>query len=102
MVLRPRRIIGSVRKGYHLLYQDKRVLKILAHPDPETDEWHRRLLPRAAGIEVVNGSVYLKARERELSVFSVLDIPMIRLFARYLSMGYPVAIVANSDAHRLA
>lgn len=102
LVLRPRRITGTIQEGYALLYRNRRCMKILAHPDPNTDEWHERFVPDAAGIEVINGSVFRKARDRGLSANTILDIPMVRLYARYLSLGYPVAAIGNSDAHQLS
>jgi hypothetical protein len=102
LVLVPRRITGTIREGYAFLYRDAICLKILAHPDPATDEWHERFVPDAAGIEVVNGAVFRKAREKGLTVDNILDIPMVYLYARYLSLGFAVAAIGNSDAHALA
>jgi hypothetical protein len=102
LVLRPRRITGTIQEGYALLYRNHRCLKILAHPNPDTDEWHERFVPDAAGIEVINGSVFRKARDRGLPANTILDIPMVRLYAHYLSLGYPVAAIGNSDAHQLS
>jgi hypothetical protein len=102
LVLRPRRITGTIREGYKLLYRNHRFMKILAHPNPDTYEWHERFVPDAAGIEVINGAIFRKARDRGLSIHTILDIPMVGLYARYLSFGYPVAAIGNSDAHQIA
>lgn len=102
LVLRPHRITGTIREGYEFLYRNRDCLKILAHPNPDTDEWHERFVPDAAGIEVINGSVLQKARDKGLSLNTILDIPMVQLYARYLSLGYPVAAIGNSDAHQLS
>ena len=102
LVLVPGRITGTIREGYDFLYHDRKRIKILAHPNPTTDEWHERFVPDAAGIEVVNGAVLRQAREKGLTAATILDIPMVRLYARYLSLGYAVAAIGNSDAHSLA
>jgi len=102
LVLRPRRITGSIQEGYEFLYRKRGCLKIPAHPNPDTDEWHERFVPDAAGIEVINGSVFRKARETARSIDTILDIPMVRLYARYLYLGYPVSAIGNSDAHQVA
>ena len=45
------------------LYETPDAIKIINHPNPETDEWHRRIIPSACGIEVVNGAIFLKAKK---------------------------------------
>lgn len=102
LVLVPGKITGTIREGYDLLYHDRKRIKILAHPNPTTDEWHERFAPDAAGIEVINGAVLRQAREKQLTAATILDIPMVRLYARYLSLDYAVAAIGNSDAHSLA
>jgi hypothetical protein len=102
LVLVPRKITGTIREGYDFLYSNNTSIKLLAHPNPTTDEWHERFVPGAAGIEVINGAVLRQAREKGATVADILDIPMVRLYARYLSLGYPLAAIGNSDAHELA
>jgi hypothetical protein len=102
LVLRPRRITGTIGEGYDFLYRKQACMKILAHPNPDSDEWHERFVPDAAGIEVVNGAVLRQAREKGLAITAVMDIPMVRLYARYLGLGYPVVAIGNRDAHILA
>ena len=102
LVLQPSRITGTIREGYDYLYRNRSRIKILAHPNPDTDEWHRRFVPDATGIEVVNGAVLRQAREKGWFVTAILGIPMVRLYARYLGLGYAVAAIGNSDAHALS
>lgn len=102
LVLEPNSISGTLEEGYDLLYKNPDVIKIIAHPSPDTDEWHRRIIPSAAGIEVINGAVFLRAKKAGYRIQSALDIPFVQTFARYLSLGYPVAAIGNSDAHELS
>ncbi len=101
LIIEPEVITGTVREGYELLYKNKEYLKILNHPDPANDEWHSRFIPNVAGIEVINGSLFRKALKAGYHYKTALDISFIRLFARYLAMGCPVAAIGSSDAHEL-
>lgn len=102
LVLAPNSISGTIEEGYDLLYRNPDLIKIINHPNPDTDEWQRRIIPSAAGIEVINGAVFLQAKKAGYHIQSAIDIPFVRTFAHYLSLGYPVAAIGNSDAHGLS
>jgi hypothetical protein len=102
LVVDPRRITGTIEEGYAYLYGTPDAVKIVCHPDPETDEWQKRLVPTAAGIEVVNGAVFRKAWEGGWRAASALDVPLVRTYAQYLGCGRAVAAIGSSDAHTLS
>ena len=102
VVVNPPIITGTIKEGYEFLYTNSNIIKILAHPNPGTDEWHTRIIPYISGIEVVNGSVFKKAVKSGYKFKRALDIPMLRSYSEYIAMGYPVAAIGNSDAHELS
>jgi hypothetical protein len=102
LVLAPNSISGTIEEGYDLLYKSPDVIKIINHPNPDTDEWYRRIIPSVAGVEVINGALFLQAKKVGYPIQSALDIPFVQTFARYLSLGYPVAAIGNSDAHEVS
>ena len=102
VVINPQIIMGTIEEGYRFLYTQRNIIKILAHPNPGTDEWHTRIVPFIKGIEVVNGSVFRKAVKSGYKFRTALDIPMLHSYSEYIAMGYPVAAIGNSDAHELS
>lgn len=101
-VLLPKNIEGTIAEGYRYLYQDENALKIINHPFPSNDEWHQRILPDAIGVEVINGSVFAYARKQGYRIHSAIDLPSVHTYATYLALGFPVAAIGASDAHRKA
>ena len=57
-VLIPENIEGTIAEGYRYLYLEPNALKIINHPYAFNDEWYKRILPDAIGVEVINGSVF--------------------------------------------
>jgi len=102
LLIEPCSITGTIQEGYDFLYESPDAIKIINHPNPETDEWHRRIIPSACGIEVVNGAIFLKAKKSGYRIKSILDFPHVQTYARYLRLGYPVAAIGNSDAHEVS
>ncbi len=102
LVLEPGLITGTIQEGYKFLYNNHDIIKIINHPNPATDEWHKRIIPSVSAIEVVNGAVFREAKRAGYRFTSAMDIPLIQMYAKYLSLDYPVAAIGNSDAHELA
>jgi len=102
LVVEPGKISGTVAEGYDFLLGRREALKIINHPAPDKDEWQKRLLPTAAGVEVITGAEYRKALAAGYTFESVRDLPFFRTYTNYLSLGFPVAAIGNSDAHALA
>jgi hypothetical protein len=98
-VIEPKEINGTILEGYTFLYGDRNIVKIINHPFSSVDEWHARILLDAAGIEVINGEVFHKAKRAGLRFRSAIDIPSVQLYAKYLLLDIPVAAVGSSDAH---
>ncbi len=99
-VLAPERIEGTIAEGYRYLYQEPAALKIINHPFECNDEWYKRIIPDASGIEVINGSVFKHAQERGFRISSAMNIPSVQVYATYLALNFPVAAIGGSDAHR--
>ena len=102
LVLEPESIHGTIAEGYQFLYRNSELIKVIAHPDPSKDEWHERIIPSVSAIEVINGSIFCKSKKAGLLFTSALDVPFIQMYSKYLSLGYPVAAIGNSDSHNLA
>jgi len=101
LILDPEKIDGSINEGYDFLYGKRKIIKVLNHPDPATDKWQDQLIPYVSAIEVINGTVFIKAKKNGFRFSSPLDIPFIRTYANYLKHDYPVAVTGNSDAHEI-
>jgi hypothetical protein len=101
-VLVPETIDGTVAEGYRYLYQDLDVLKIINHPYAFNDEWYKRILPDAIGVEAINGSVFKQAQEQGYRIHAAIDIPSVQVYATYLALNLPVAAIGASDAHAKA
>ncbi len=102
LVIEPGRIDGTIDEGYRFLYREPRAIKIINHPDGVLDEWDRRIIPTAAGIEVINGAVLSHAWQRGRRPRTAFDLPSLRIYADYLTRGHAVAAMGSSDAHSLA
>lgn len=98
-VLMPDIIEGTIEEGYRYLYLDPNALKIINHPVRVNDAWHKRIIPDVLGIEVINGEVFTKGKERGYRFASAIEIPSVNVYAAYLSLGIPVAAIGCSDAH---
>ncbi len=98
-VLIPEHIEGTIEEGYRYLYLDPNALKIINHPYAFNDEWYRRILPDAIGVEVINGSVFSQAKEKGYRIHSAIDIPSVQVYVTYLALELPVAAIGASDAH---
>ena len=98
-VLMPDIIEGTIEEGYRYLYLDPNVLKIINHPVRVNDEWHKRIIPDALGIEVINGEVFTEGKRQGYRFDSAIEIPSVNVYATYLSLGIPVAAIGCSDAH---
>ncbi len=101
-VLVPERIEGTVAEGYRYLYLDSNALKIINHPFEFNDEWHKRIIPDAIGVEVINGNIFRHAQDKGFRFSSAIQIPSIQVYATYLALNFPVAAIGGSDAHRKA
>ncbi len=101
LVVEPEAICGTIQEGYDFLFKNRDIVKIINHPHPQADEWHRRIIPSAAGVEVINGALFRQAKEAGYRFKTALEIPFLQTYAKYLRLGYPVAAIGNSDAHEL-
>ncbi len=100
-VFEPGPITGSIAEAYGFLYDNHDRLTMANHPGLPTDEWNRRIIPTISAIEVVNGSVLSEARRQGRRLESILDVPSVGTYVRYLRLGIPVAALGNSDGHSL-
>jgi hypothetical protein len=98
-VLIPENIEGTIAEGYRYLYLDPNVLKIINHPYAFNDEWYKRIIPDAVGVEAINGSVFTQAKEKGYRIRSAIEIPSVQVYASYLASNLPVAAIGASDAH---
>ena len=99
LILMPEKISGNIKEAYNFLHNKSDNLLIINHPVPGYDYWHKRIIPHAKAIEVINGAVLRKISNKKQTYKNVLDIPMVNTYTKYLAMNIPVSAIGNSDAH---
>lgn len=102
LVFDPGKVSGTIEEAYGYLYgANDGALLMANHPGLPSDEWNTRFNAAIAAVEVVNGAVLREARRRGQEASSLLEVPAVGTFVRYLRLGVEVAAVGSSDAHSL-
>lgn len=102
LVFDPGRVSGTIDEAYGYLYGEGGDGLLMAnHPGLPSDEWNTRINPAISAVEVVNGAVLREGRRKGYGISSLLDVPAVGTFVKYLRLGVEVAAIGSSDAHSL-
>jgi hypothetical protein len=90
--------IGSFESAWNAYLQNPKLSRIILHPIPQFDIWHKRLLPGYLAVEVINGRVFDMGRRIGYTIDDLLELPMLLTFTNYLDAGIAVAAIGSSDS----